>query len=45
VLTAVSNDDFPLAGIPVEMNAYRPRDIVVHADFHVAEHFNLFAVI
>ena len=41
MLAAIPDYDFLTVSVPVEMNAYRPRRVVVYTDLEMPEHLHL----
>lgn len=39
MLAAIPDHDLPAASVPVEMNAYCPRRVILDADLEMAKHF------
>ena len=40
MLAAIPDHDLLAVSIPVEMNAYRPRRVIVYTDFEMPEHLH-----
>ena len=45
MLAAIPDHDLLAVSIPVEMNAYRPRRVIVYTDLEMPEHLHLRPVI